>query len=215
MRKKNYICRAFLIPVAVVMLLGCGSQSSVSSETKGRDAATVEGASITLDPDWVSAGSLNDPSATVDFRVEATESDGVRILMTRSDPRAGDYVAMTIPLQNLPVGQGVEIALDLTNPYHNENTVGRGMVYQVLLNDRLLLQEDVALNGDMNQVRIQMVPEHSEAKLVVRVTTSKDLRPWNWGTSASPVIVHRVGVRQDPQILEWKVTSSSPDAEIL
>ena len=145
---------------------------------------------LDLSNSTVRGGSLYDPAARVETVRRATNSE-IEFHLESGAPRAGDFAAWRLPIQH-DAGIWYSIHMTICSPYCFPQNHGR-LVYQVLLNDRLVLEEDVSLSKDPNDVRIEWFTEGTASMLQVRVLARRNCESWNWGKAARIIVRKVVG----------------------
>ena len=159
----------------------------------------------------VVSGVVSKPGAKVAVKIDS-HADHVTFLMTRSDPRRDEYAEYRY-LMRLDKTTGHTLLLHVRSPYKNPSNAGR-LAYQVLLDDEVLLEEDIASSDETNSVRVTWNPTGETAWLRVRVVARRHCEPWNWGRAARMIITqlaHRPIVHEGA----LRVVCTSPFARVL
>ena len=153
---------------------------------------------LDLDEASIKGGSLLDKSAVVPV-VWERDSTKLWFHMEASDPRRGDFAEFAIPIKH-ESNQGQTLAVRLRQPYWRPKNQGR-LVYQVLLDDRILLEEDAAFWSEINTIRVIWRSVGVESHLRIRAVAKKDCKPWNWGRAGRLLVLgisHRVCEHDGP-----------------
>ncbi len=161
---------------------------------------------IMLSEAGIRSGSLIDRLAHVATMVRREERQ-LMFWMGRSDPREGDFVEFATTLECL-TGQGYWTSIDVHSPYSNQQYKGR-LFYQILLNDRLLLEEDISDWDEANSVVIRWRAAQPTNELSIRVVTKAGCETWNWGW-AGRLVIKRIHSRVFDHPGGYEVTASSP-----
>jgi polysaccharide pyruvyl transferase CsaB len=154
----------------------------------------------------VRSGSLLDPQAEVPI-VFRRESARAWFHLEQSDPRRGDFAALSLPIQH-EVGEGHTALLYIRSPYMRPRNAGN-LAYQVLLNGNIVLEEDIADWDETNAVRILWQADRAESDLQVRVVAKRDTKPWTWG-KAGRILISGVTERKCEYAGPVKVYATSP-----
>lgn len=154
----------------------------------------------------LTAGNLHDRARTPPFSHVLNET-GLSFQFTESAPRKGDFLQAAIPL-SLESGQHHRIRLKLRQPYAHRNMNGR-IVYQVLADDRLFLEEDISHWDLDNVVSLFLVPTASVTRIAVRLLALRDCEPWGWG-GASRLTIQRIAAEPCPQAPITGTSAESP-----
>lgn len=124
-------------------------------------------------------------------------------------PEKGDYAIAEIPI-NIGTDENKEYILNLEvcSPYNKPKNIGR-LKYQVFLNEKKILEEDVAQWGLTNQIFIPIDSDKTHQNLSIRVLALKDCEEWNWG-KAGRIRIEKVEVVEKPNEMPNKLIFSSP-----
>lgn len=128
------------------------------------------------------------------------------------DNKRGDYVSARIPL-NTDIDQGYYGILEIRSPYEMRKLRGR-LKYQIILNNKILLEEDICDWKETNQVHLKWKSKLRKNEIVIRVLAIRDCEDWPWGKSGT-VIIERLVLRKDDEIDETQIVSSSLYSVIL
>ncbi|GAQ19559.1 hypothetical protein OPHB3_3531 [Oceanobacillus picturae] len=131
----------------------------------------------------------------------------VKFNMKNSAPMRGEFVEATLPIKTTET-KFYQCIIHLRSPYENKKNKGR-LKYQVFLNKKLLLEEDIAFWKETNQVNIHFKAEDEKSMLTIRVLSIKDCEEWNWGRAAT-MIIERFIVRDGKYMSEGSIEASSP-----
>ncbi len=125
-----------------------------------------------------------------DVPVSHRVRDGVHTFaMESSDPRKGDFAELRVSLEHAPGGCRT-VLLRVRSPYCRARNRGR-LVYQIRLDGRVLLEEDVAFWPNMNDVRIVWRAASERSELAIRVVALRNCESWSWGR-AGRIAVHEL-----------------------
>jgi polysaccharide pyruvyl transferase CsaB len=151
------------------------------------DAAEPVPGRVTVAPydEAVVGGSTLDPTRAVAVR-KGRDGAGVRFSLVDSAPLAGDFAAWECVLPGAGAGRRVEVTL--RSPYREDPAMTGRLVWQLLLDGRVLAQEDVAAWSEENTVWAGWGPRAAPVRLQVRVLALRDCEAWSWGRAAALVV---------------------------
>lgn len=134
-----------------------------------------------------------------------------KFYLEKSAPEKSEYVQAHYKFKTAPLNW-YSVILNLRSPYESKKHTGR-MKYQILLGDKLLLEEDISAWKETNQIQIQFKALENQAELNIKVVAMKDCESWNWGKAAT-MIVERISIRKSVEEVEM-VKASSPYSHII
>jgi hypothetical protein len=135
------------------------------------------------------------------------QKNRAKFFIDKSNPLKDDALSAELELNTIP-NESYQCILHLRSPYENKKRKGR-MVYQVHLNDNLLLEEDISYWKETNLINIKWIPEDSHNKLKITVKSIKNCEDWSWGR-AGTILIERVTLRKTEDTANLDVTVSSP-----
>lgn len=132
----------------------------------------------------------------------------------KNAPKKGDYVE-AIKTVKLNPNMKQSLILYLRSGYENPKNKGR-IKYQVLIQDKVLLEEDIAFWKETNQIIIPLkeLKDSNEIEVKVKVIAVKNCETWNWG-KAGTIIIERICLRNNYNDGIDKVHTSSPHSKVL
>ncbi|MBY0145142.1 hypothetical protein [Neobacillus niacini] len=133
----------------------------------------------------------------------------MKFCLEESSPLEGDFVEAVIPLKT-EANKSSHCILHLRSPYENIKLKGR-IKYQIFLNNRLLLEEDVACWRETNQISLKWKKASGKDKLKIKVLSMRDCEDWAWG-KAGTILVEKIILRNGDKIEEdqLQVSATSP-----
>lgn len=134
-----------------------------------------------------------------------------KFYIDKSDPKKGDHVDASVPLYT-PGDSLYHCIVQIRSPYENRKNQGR-LKYQLLLNDNMILEEDIALWKESNQINIHFKTLNERSTLTIRIIAVKDCEKWNWG-KAGAIIIERVVLRKSDKKIEL-IDATSPFSNII
>ncbi|WP_096272593.1 hypothetical protein [Paucisalibacillus globulus] len=164
---------------------------------------------LKLDNMVIQSGNQINPEEVVPYNFKKSEKSA-HFFIDKSAPKKGDFVEGVI---NLPINpnSGQDIVLQIRNNFENPKNKGR-LKYQVILNNNILVEEDIAHWRETNQVIIPVNKLNNLCELRVRVIAIKNCEEWNWGR-AGTLFIERINIRKTNSIK--KVIVSSPFSKVI
>lgn len=170
---------------------------------------TEPGIDLTLGT--IRGGNLSNPHAEVAFQSKHAP-EGIWFNMASSAPLFEDFVEYLFPIEHTDC-KGHTVLLRLRSRYFRPRNKGR-LAYQLLINERLVLEEDVAFWGETNSVRVTWRrPVESTSFFRIRVVAKQNCENWNWGSAGRLALTH---FAHQPYEYEgsYKVQATSPYSQI-
>lgn len=156
------------------------------------------------------SGSMYNDLSKIDYKVKNIGRKA-KFFINKNAPSKGDFLEASIPI-NAPVTSYMHCILHIRTPYENKKNTGR-LKYQVLLNESVILEEDIALWKESNLINLHFKALMSKTKLTIRILAIKDCEEWNWGR-AGTVIIESIIIRKSDNKSET-VTATSPHSKII
>ena len=135
----------------------------------------------------------------------------VKIHMEDSAPKKGDYAVGNIPLKTVK-NQVYSCVLQIRSPYENRKHAGR-IKYQVLLNNKILLEEDISKWRESNQIKVTFKSDFDKNILSLRILAMKNCEDWSWGRAAT-LLIERVVLRLEKDDEKLGIIVSSPYSKV-
>ena len=157
-------------------------------------------------------GNIADKDKVVEIRHKnyVTRS---RFNMSASAPEKGDFAEVILPVDPSKLVNRLLI-LQVRSVYENPKNKGR-LAYQILVNDKVILQEDVAMWRETNQICLDTNAFSEKInEIKIRVIALRNCEDWGWGEAGS-VVIERVSIRNRVENRNEKVTASSPYSQLL
>jgi hypothetical protein len=129
--------------------------------------------------------------------------------LEESAPKRGDFAEVDIPLKT-KVNDSNQVLIHLRSPYENIKLKDR-IKYQIILNERLLLEEDISCWKETNQISVKWKTSTPKERLKIRILSMKDCEDWSWG-KAGAILVEKIILRtgEKTENDQIQVTASSP-----
>lgn len=154
-------------------------------------------------------GNIKDKNKVVPINFEKYDTSA-NFNIDKNAPQLGDF-AEAILKYDFNGQSNNEIIIHLRNTYENPKNTGR-LKYQIIVNDNLILEEDIAHWRETNQIIIPSNKLLPVTTLKIRVLATKNCEEWNWG-KAGTIIIEKISLRKSTSVAELK--ASSPYSTIL
>ncbi len=141
-------------------------------------------------------------------------ADEVAFHLEASDPRAGDFAELTVPL-TLPPRKAARwvTSLWVHSPYSSDKVSGN-IAWQVLVDGKPVLEEDCSSWPHKSLIRVFLAGRDTPYRLTVRTLAVVNCKPWSFGRAGR---LHVSDIRHEP--IEGgptsAVTSTSPYAVVM
>ncbi len=159
----------------------------------------------------ITGGSTQQLGTDVPF-VSHNLKEGIRFYINKSAPQKGDYVELQMQLNNLDL-RGQLLCVSLKSPYSNKVYQER-LCYNIFLDERLLLEEDVSSWAETNHIQILWRPTHSTSVLRIHTLAIKNCEAWTWG-HAGRIIVKKIALHPCKYNGAMSVTYTSPFSTVM
>ena len=125
--------------------------------------------------------------------------------MTNSAPTKGDFAEIVLPIIASKLIDK-SLLIQVRSVYENPKNKGR-LVYQLLVNNRVILEEDIAMWRETNQICLDINALPQEVQdIKIRVVALKDCEDWGWG-EAGAIVIERISIRN--RVMNTKIISTS------
>ncbi|WML58602.1 hypothetical protein [Neobacillus sp. PS2-9] len=159
-----------------------------------------------LDNFQFSSGSQTNLERTVPMKI-ISQPRRAKFHIDLSAPLEGDFIEARLPVVT-KFEKGQYCSIQLRSPYQNPSNAGR-LKYQILLDEKVLMEEDISLWKESNQILIKWIPENAMSHISIRTIAIKNCESWNWG-KASTLLIERISVGKLDTTNKVEVTASSP-----
>jgi hypothetical protein len=143
--------------------------------------------------------------------VAEIDRDQARFHLAASGPSTGDVVEYRLPIHH-GRRDPVRIEAVVRSPYERPQNAGR-LRYTVIVDDRPLVSEDIALRSEANLVSFEFGPTKDVSVLRIMVEAMVDCEEWSFGR-AGRLEVGPVRYWTGDYALAPTVTASSPEATV-
>ena len=165
---------------------------------------------LNLKESEIESGNIFDVTKSVPYFYE-NYVNSAKIYIDKSGPAKGDFVQF-VKRVKVKSDAKQQLIIHLRSPFEAKHLIGR-LKYEVLIQDKLVLEEDIALWKETNQIFIPINNQEKEIKVTIRVLSVKNCESWSLG-KAGTLIIERMVLREVNEDSEG-ITFSSPYSKLV
>jgi polysaccharide pyruvyl transferase CsaB len=112
--------------------------------------------------------------------------DSVGIRLAKQNPVKGDFSIASVQLP-VTAGSHYQLSMVVHSPYERPRNKGR-IQYEILIDGNRVYKEDIAKNGNPNDLTFTFTAQDSKAVVELKLTALKDCEKWSWGNHSKTFI---------------------------